>query len=200
MAVNNFDRIAPVYDSLARLVFGSGILKSQIRFLDHIEWSDRVLILGGGTGELLEYLPKCRQVDFVEKSDKMIARAKSRAVNQPVHFILKDFFEFDSTITYDVILCPFFLDCFNQEYLENGVKKLRRHLKKGGKLIVSDFDEKETGRILSSLMHLFFNVSANLQSKRLKEIHSEIITNEFSMIREDFFNQNMIFSRLYRNL
>ncbi|MEQ9468812.1 MAG: class I SAM-dependent methyltransferase [Ekhidna sp.] len=200
MDVNDFDHIAPVYDRLARLVFGGDVLKSQLRFLDQVKSSDRVLILGGGTGQLLEHLPKCKEVDFVEKSSKMITRAKSRKSDQAINFIHKDFFEFETNQKYDMIICPFFLDCFNPESLYKALHKTKSLLSEEGKLIVSDFDQKGTGKTLSCFMHLFFRVISNLQSKQLGAIHSEVIAGGFSMIEEEFFNQNMIFSRLYRNL
>lgn len=200
MAVNDFDRVASFYDRLAVLVFGKEILRSQTRFLDQVKASDTVLILGGGTGQLLEYLPKCKQVDFVEKSAKMIRRANSRKVNQSINFINEDFFEYEPDMKFDVIICPFFLDCFNEEHLGKALHKVMDYLKTGGRLIVSDFDQKGTRKILSRLMHLFFRVFASLQSNRLKPIHSKVIAGGFVLIEEDFFYQNMIFSRLYRNL
>src|SRR6187402_1340927 len=73
--MNGFDRLAPVYDKLAGLVFGKAIVDAQLVFLDRVRAGDRILILGGGTGWLLEKLlrkqPVC-EVWYVESSSRMI--------------------------------------------------------------------------------------------------------------------------------
>jgi tRNA (cmo5U34)-methyltransferase len=49
-----FDRLAPFYDSLARLIIGKGIKQSQLHFLNHLRGQNQgVLVLGGGTGWIL---------------------------------------------------------------------------------------------------------------------------------------------------
>ena len=94
MAVNDFNFIAPFYDVLARIVFGNAILKAQTTHLSEINENDQVLILGGGTGKLLEHIPFCDRVDYVEKSEKMIRIAKRRLVNRSVNFVNHDFLNY----------------------------------------------------------------------------------------------------------
>jgi tRNA (cmo5U34)-methyltransferase len=48
-----FDRLAPFYDSLARLIIGKGIKQSQLHFLNHLRDKTKLLVLGGGTGWIL---------------------------------------------------------------------------------------------------------------------------------------------------
>ncbi|MEP5106138.1 MAG: methyltransferase type 12, partial [Ekhidna sp.] len=66
MVVNDFDFVAPIYDRLSKLVFGKSLIKAQAYHLKVIGDKDRVLILGGGTGKLLEFIPKSGELDFVE--------------------------------------------------------------------------------------------------------------------------------------
>ncbi|NJM24788.1 MAG: hypothetical protein HC859_03975 [Bacteroidia bacterium] len=75
MRRNGFDILAPHYDWMAALVYGSSIRKAQLCFAGHIPDGASVLILGGGTGWYLRALMKRRptcKVHYVEASKKMI--------------------------------------------------------------------------------------------------------------------------------
>jgi tRNA (cmo5U34)-methyltransferase len=82
--VNDFNGIASVYDALASMVFGKNLIKSQHHFLHVIPDYATVLIVGGGSGELLQTLlqqkPKC-QVVYVDASERMIELARQRVQN-----------------------------------------------------------------------------------------------------------------------
>lgn len=199
MAVNQFDRIVFLYDSLARLVFDNQIHNSQIHFIDTIEKQDKVLVIGGGTGKLLESIPECRKLVFVEKSSKMLGRAKKRSSVKAIDFIHSDFFEFDSSYKFDVIICPFFLDCFNESNLDLVIKRIKSMLNDGGSLLIADFTTR-ISFVLSSTMHVFFRLIANLEARKLLDIHSFILNNRFFVVSEGFFYRKGIFSRHYRNL
>lgn len=198
--MNNFDFIAPAYDVIGRLVFGDHLLRSQVVHLDYIQPTDHVLILGGGTGQLLAHFPRCKQIDFLEKSENMIALAKKRKIYQEVNFIQMDFHTFQSPQVYDAIICPFFLDCFSKENLMCILTKMKQILCLGGVLIVVDFQETTSNGYILKLMHWFFRWVSKLESRSLANIHQNVLDTGFEVDREFFLHRNMIFSRLYRNL
>lgn len=200
MAVNNFDFIAPFYDQLAKLVFGKALLQAQLIHLTQIEENDHVLILGGGTGRILEQFPICNQIDFVEKSKKMIMLAKKRMVKRHIDFKYCDFFEYKPNRKYDIVICPFFLDCFNQEQLEEVLNKIKLMLSKNGHLLVADFRSTKSNRWILRIMHLFFRLFANLEARYLLDIHQMVISAGFEVEKEKFLHRKQLFSRLYRNL
>lgn len=73
----------------------------------------RVLDVGCGTGVIDGYLlKKCRAVDAIDLSDKMIEKAK--AANEGVNYQVADFYEFCSEEAYDAIIVfdayPHFMD------------------------------------------------------------------------------------------
>ena len=105
--MNNFNLIAPIYDALVRLIFKDSLILAQKAFLDEINASDNVLILGGGSGEILEFLPKCKKVTFLDKSKKMLSKAEKRTARK-VSFVMADFLTEDIDGTFDVVICPFF--------------------------------------------------------------------------------------------
>lgn len=197
---NNFNFIAPFYDVLSALVFGKSLIESQTYFFSEVKESETVLILGGGTGKLLEALPKCKQVHFLDLSEKMIDHAKKRDSKTTVNFILADFLDHDFESTYDVIICPFFLDCFDEKNLKRVLGKVKALLNQDGRLIVTDFQKTKRNGFLLKGMHLFFRVFTSLQSRDIKNIHLEIVLVGFNSSKKTFFHQNMIFSRLYGNL
>jgi ubiquinone/menaquinone biosynthesis C-methylase UbiE len=198
--VNNFNFIAPFYDFLAKLIFGKSLIESQAYFLSEINESDTVLILGGGTGKLLEALPKCKRVSFLDLSEKMIDHAKKRESKSTINFIQADFLNHDFESIYDVIICPFFLDCFDVNSLNKVLRKVKSIISKEGRLIVTDFQKTKSNGLLLKLMHLFFIVFTSIQSRNIKNIHAETLLVRFNYQKENFFHRNMIFSRLYRNL
>lgn len=198
--MNNFNLIASVYDSLAKLVFGKSLLDSQTYFLPKIKESDSVLILGGGTGKLLKHLPQCKQVHFVELSSRMLARAKNRDCKTSVDFIQADFLNQDFSLIYDVIICPFFLDCFDEKNMWKSLIKIKSLLNPEAILLVSDFQKTRRNGFLLKFMHLFFRISVSLQSRKLNNIHQEVLLVGLNVQEEKFFHRNMIFSRLYGNL
>ena len=75
-----FDLLASRYDSMAYLIFGRSIRISQCAFINEIDDEANILILGGGTGwilnEIFEKKPKVR-ITFVDNSSAMIDKAKS---------------------------------------------------------------------------------------------------------------------------
>ena len=200
MAVNNFDRIARYYDRLASLVFGKAILESQVAFFHLLRGESKVLIVGGGSGKLLTFLPSNLEVDYLEKSENMIRLAQLRNTKNVISFLNADFLEAHIGEKYDYVICPFFLDCFNAENLSMAILKAKDALKAGGYLIVTDFEKATTSISLSKLMHVFFRAFAKLESKSLKNIDGEVKSRGFSAVEGKFFYRNMIFSRVYRNL
>ena len=197
MAVNNFDFVAPYYDLLVKVVFGRSILNAQLVHLARIQKKDTVLVLGGGTGKLLHHIPSCKTIDFVEKSRKMIAKARKRLENRVINFIHEDFLEYESKHQYDVIICPFFLDCFEKQNLEIVIAKCKSLISTGGYLITTDFESETSGKFLLATMHIFFGFTSNLESRCLKHIHEFVVSNGFELVAEISLHRNQLFSRLY---
>lgn len=198
---NNFDSVSFMYDCLAKCIFKERKLKEvQTAFLDCIHLSANVLIVGGGTGEILEWLPKGKHlsVDYVELSARMLERAKLRnAQVTETHFIQSHALEHSGL--YDFIIAHFFLDCFNEDELPKMLKHLSNQLKVGGKLLVSDFchNGKRKDEFLNKLMHLFFRLFANLSSKKLQNIRAVIRASGLVETHYQIFDRGQLFSGVY---
>ncbi|MFY0687697.1 MAG: class I SAM-dependent methyltransferase [Cyclobacteriaceae bacterium] len=195
---NDFDRIAPYYDSLVKLVFGNALLEASIHFFDGIRRYDRLLVVGGGTGRILPYLDHCEQIDYVEMSTEMIERAKANSLSH-VNFIQQDFLELDDDL-YDVVLCPFFLDVFGPEKLKAVMNKIEGLLLPGGKLVVTDFTMPSSGlqQLFLNAMLKFFKWTTRLESNKLPDIKALVHTAGFDVIDEAEYYNEWVFSGIYQ--
>ncbi|RZL39782.1 MAG: methyltransferase domain-containing protein [Pedobacter sp.] len=112
--INNYDKIANYYDSLSRLVFGKSQLNAQINQLKNIKKNSSILIVGGGTGWILEEIgkrhPSGLKITYVEISAKMLALSKDRDYGaNSVLFIHSSIEDFNLGDHFNIILTPFLL-------------------------------------------------------------------------------------------
>jgi len=200
---NDFNLIAPVYDTLSKLVFGKRLDQAQKTFIPIIESNSRVLIVGGGTGNILKWLPTNfnLQIDYVELSEKMLGKAKARtSVGNTIEFYAKDALEVNGG--YDIVIANFFLDCFAYERLSEVLQKLKGRLNENGKLIVTDFypSDNRHQKLLLKIMHTFFRIASRLEASELSDIHGTIKQLGFEVAELKFLNGGSLFSAVYRPL
>ena len=173
--MSNFNRVSWAYDFLVKLVFGKSLRDAQAHYLKRISNHSKILVIGGGTGIILEDLYNLcpnTHVDYVEASSSMIRLAKKKAKpNWSIEFIHQSDTSKLPNQHYDYIIAGFFLDVFPEKQLETVVKNLKSSLKPEGKLHVTDFHTDMYdwwwSRALLKGMFLFFRLSARLASKKL---------------------------------
>ena len=162
---NNYDPIAAVYDRIHHLFYGQSEVNAQVELLDHVRAGDRLLIVGGGTGWILEKIagiyPEGLTIVYVESSQKMMERSKKRDWGgNKVEFFTgpvedwpgstKDWPESPKELTggpkdltggpvFDCILTGFFFDNFSQDHSLRIVRHLTPCLKFGGYWLEADF-------------------------------------------------------------
>ncbi len=177
----NYDTIAPVYDFISRMVFGNAIVNAQVSLLKCLPVGDyRLLIVGGGTGWILEDLAKQRPngvtVDFVEASNEMIQLARKRNCGgNSVNFIHCPIENFKTPFSYQAILTPFVLDNFEEEKAKQVFNQLDKLLAKDGVWLYADFVYDKTNspmwqKGLLKLMYFFFRLTTKIEANRLVNI------------------------------
>ena len=192
--MSNFDFVAPFYDRILRFVFQKRLWKAQQEHLDRILSDDNVLVVGGGTGEILRWLPDSK-ITYMDASAKMIelASEKGRAT-----FIQGDFLTHQLTERFDWIICPFFLDCFREEDLIQVIDRLSQHLRPTGQLIVTDFRERNlVHRLVVWVMILFFRMVAGLETTKLCDIRWLLQQRGFVPVAQKEFMGGLVFSDIY---
>jgi ubiquinone/menaquinone biosynthesis C-methylase UbiE len=80
----NFNNSAWFYDNLSRLVYGKALINAQVYLLQYIPTDSKILIVGGGTGWVLEELTKIHpsglSITYVEVSANMMALSNKRNI------------------------------------------------------------------------------------------------------------------------
>ena len=173
----NYDLVAGYYDRLARLVFGDAIFKAQLFLLRSIHAEARVLVVGGGTGWVLEELcrlhPYGLNITYVESSAEMMAKSKVRDTGEnQLTFIHAPLQLAALEGAFDVVLTPFLFDNFTDESLKPIFAKMDRHLRDGGLWLFADFQhqkDKYSSKVLLKIMYLFFGIFCRIEASRLPD-------------------------------
>jgi ubiquinone/menaquinone biosynthesis C-methylase UbiE len=202
---NNFNLIAPVYDALAKLIFGNKLKSAQCHFLHLIPQDSNVLIVGGGTGWILDEIFKTGfrgSVTYVEASAKMIKMTERRLqTSWKVTLICGDEKAIPEEF-YDVLITNFFLDVFSAEKLNKVMAQLSDRLSSHGLWFCTDF--RHTNRLehqfIIWLMLQFFRFSARLESRSL--LNFQAFFKDLPMKQIDYheFSKELIFSSLYQKM
>ncbi|MDB5263527.1 MAG: methyltransferase type 12 [Adhaeribacter sp.] len=178
-----FDRIAPLYDFLASLVFGKAIQRAQTKFLNFIPAQSNILVIGGGTGWILpailnQTLPA--RIVYLEASAKMLQLARQKVKNlnhaASIEFRLGTENDIELAEKFEVIISNFFLDLFLPAELENIITTLHRSLRAGGVWLVADFVyppgaglRPAGARLLLKSMYAFFRFTAGISAQSLPD-------------------------------
>lgn len=186
----NCDWLAPYYESLEHLSFGSFLEERRFAFLGETKQSERALECGGGDGRFLARLLSLNnkvQVDFVDSSPKMTELAERRvsrmgsSFRKRVRFFIGDVREFEPhSAGYDLIVTHFFLDCFDDKELGEVVARIASWQKADGRWMVSEFCEGQgkirhlwTRAIIRSL-YVAFLFTTGLRVKRLPDYRAAL--------------------------
>jgi len=177
---NNYDKIASLYDRLSRLVFGRAQVNAQLALLQYIEKDARILIIGGGTGWILEALaklfPSGLQITYVEISANMLALSKQKNVGANEVVFMQQAIEdcaFADT-SFDIVFTAFLFDNFKEEKASVVFRLLDRWLKPSGKWLFVDFQYTRAHgwwqKVLLQAMLLFFRLVSKVEATNLVDM------------------------------
>ncbi|MCY7409914.1 MAG: class I SAM-dependent methyltransferase [Chitinophagales bacterium] len=203
---NSFNLIAPFYDSLSSLVYGKNLINAKKAFLNKISSGSQILLMGGGTGNILNELfhsvPDIT-IDFVEPSSAMIEIAEKNLTAQfrsQVNFVCGDHHSIPKEKKFDVVTSFFVIDCFKQnEAIEFGIAITSR-LKENGVWLFSDFfyTNNKLQHLLIWVMYRFFKVIAKISSNKLPDYELLFQQLHFSVEEEKTFMKGMIQTKVLR--
>jgi ubiquinone/menaquinone biosynthesis C-methylase UbiE len=197
----NFNGVAGVYDFLKGLIFGKQLHKASTYFLSRIPSNSQILIVGGGTGQLLTGFESSHQITYVELSEAMISRAKKVKSKAAVNFHQADILEWKSDREFDFVITPFILDCFQEEQLNLIYPKLKSILNSEGKWIQTDFYPKNSiQKLLIKIMYSFFSASTGLETKKLANFDKLFNKYKFICTGKAYFYHSMVESKIYQNI
>ncbi|MFA6086844.1 class I SAM-dependent methyltransferase [Mucilaginibacter sp.] len=200
----NYDNSASFYDSLSRLVFGRALIQAQVYLLPQIPPNSNVLIIGGGTGWILEEITKLHpsglNITYVEISAKMTALSRKRNVgDNQVNFINKPVQQVELN-QQDVIITSFLFDNFTEGNMHPLFAHIHAMLKPGGLWLNTDFQlsGKWWQYILLKSMLLFFKVLCGVESWRLPDVAKQFNNYGYQVIEEGTFFNDFVVTKMYR--
>ncbi|MFC3561978.1 class I SAM-dependent methyltransferase [Pedobacter jamesrossensis] len=206
--LNNYDKIASHYDTLSRLVFSKSQVNAQINQLKYIRENSSILIVGGGTGWILEEIAKIfssgLKIVYVEISAKMVTLSKARNyLENTVEFINLGIENFKTNQTFDVVLTPFLFDNFVRSRAEQVFIKLNLLLKEKGLWFLVDFSlNAERGKwwkwLILKSMYLFFKVINIVDATNLIDMKSYFLAAKYQIIEERFYYGNFIKASIFK--
>jgi ubiquinone/menaquinone biosynthesis C-methylase UbiE len=205
---NNYDKVANYYDRIHHLFYGQSEINAQVELLDYIRPGDRLLILGGGTGWILEKIaaifPAGLQITYIESSAQMMELTKTRnwGFNQVelVNSVVEDW---KGEMEYHCVLTGLFFDNFKDAHAAAIVRQVTPYLKNGGYWLESDFYyPRRRGKLWQAILLYSMYFSARLicgvEAKRLPEMDRIFSQEGYGVLYTTFHYQRFIRSVVYR--
>lgn len=191
----------------------NSINKSQLAFLSHLVTQKTALIIGGGTGYFLQKLLIQNagiHITYVDVSAKMIAYSRKRIEeNCPkdldrVNFICAAVEDLDYK-TYDVIVCNYILDLFDNAAVKVLAEKFKKNLNPEGLLYVTDFHIAPSKGFLKwstemglKILYAFFRYTTELKTKELPKTDSILKEQGFFILESKSYLSGILMCRLYK--
>lgn len=200
-SLNRFDKIAPFYDGMTKLIFGGSILKAQRIHLRIIPREASILVLGGGSGNwLVDFLkekPTCK-IWYVEASLVMLEKATQKLnFSNNIQFIHGTHLDIPKT-EFDVVITHFFVDMFREDQIMELAQQMSAKLKINGVWLVADFVNKNYWhRFLLWLMYRFFKIIDAIDVKSLPDWDQAIRSKHFTVGECNSFYGQFIQSSVY---
>lgn len=202
---SNYDNSAFFYDRLSQIIFRQALVKAQVYLLQFILPNSSILIIGGGTGWILEELTNIHysglDITYVEISTKMTMLAKKRntGINK-VTFINEAIENMPIDKQYDVVITPFLLDSFTEDTLEKTFAHMHQQLKPKGLWLICDF--QLTGKLWQALllktMYFFFKVICRIETFTMPAIENQFTKRNYIKLSNRTFYGDFIISCIYK--
>jgi ubiquinone/menaquinone biosynthesis C-methylase UbiE len=207
---NNYDKIASHYDTLSRFVFFKSQVNAQINQLQYIQAHSNILIVGGGTGWILEELARVHasglKIVYVEISTKMIALSQKRNYkDNQVEFVNFGIEDFKTNVLFDVILTPFLFDNFIEQRAAKVFWQLNEYLKKEGLWLLVDFSLNKTNGnwwkwVILKSMYSFFKLLGIVEANKLIDMNPYFLKAHYQIIEERLYYGSFIKATIFKKI
>ncbi len=208
---SGFNRVASFYDRLAHLVFGGALEQAQLALLPYLPQQGRVLVIGGGSGWVLEQLLQTsRQLDilYLEASSAMLQLAEQRyqrhtaAHSCTVTFRLGNEQSLQPQEQFEAILTPFLLDLFPASRLQQLMARLAKALVPDGRWLFADFWPLQQPpplwqQLLLRVMYLFFGVVSQIEARQLPDYNAHFSALGFREAYTSSFFRGMVQAKVF---
>jgi len=200
----NYNNSAWFYDKLSVLIYGRVLIDAQVYLLHFIPPSANILIVGGGTGGILEEITRIHssglQITYIEIAADMMALSKRRNTGgNQVTFINAAIENVPLLAGFDIIITAFLFDNFREQTLSKIFVHLHGLLKTDGLWLNADFQltGKWWQKLLLKSMFLFFKIVCQIEASRLPDIDRQFEQHGYKVIAEKMFFGDFVISRVY---
>jgi spermidine synthase len=200
----NYNNSAWFYDRLSRLVYGRALINAQVYLLQFIPAVASVLIVGGGTGWILDELsrihPSGLKITYVEIASSMMARSKKRNTGSNQVVFINDAIEnIALPPDFDVVITPFLFDSFTETTLDEVFGHIHAALNPKGLWLYVDFQltEKWWQQSLLKLMLKFFKLICNIEASRLPDVEKRFVQHNYKIMAQQTFFYDFVIAEVY---
>lgn len=201
---SNYDNSAWFYDRLSRVIYGRAITRSQVYLLHHIPAGSNILIIGGGTGWILEEIAKIHpsglKITYVEISAKMMMLSRKRnAGSNQVNYINQPIENVSGLEDQDIVITPFLFDNFTELTLQKVFSHIDKALKPDGLWLNTDFHitGKWWQKVLLRSMFVLFRIICRIEASQLPGIEKCFEQHRYGVIDQKSFFGEFIVSTVY---
>lgn len=208
---SGFNRVASFYDPLARLIYGNALEQAQEALLPFVPSQAHVLVIGGGSGWLLEQLLLTgKQLDilYIDAAPAMLQRARQRYAHfrQPhqckVTFRLGTEQALQPQERFEIIYTPFLLDLFPPRRLQQLMTILAAALAPSGSWLFTDFWPRQQSpprwqKLLIRSMYTFFGLMSGVKARQLPDYAHHFSELGFQEIYSRSFFRGMVQAKVF---
>ncbi|WP_026995077.1 class I SAM-dependent methyltransferase [Flectobacillus major] len=205
---HNFNLVAPIYDKLSRMVFGQKLQEAQQYWLSVLPKNKHILIVGGGTGWILEaVIQACSpaHIVYLEVSSSMIAMSQKRLQNTfyecTIQYIEGDETALSADMLFDIVITPFVLDLFSDSVLQQHfIPTLKKHLYPDSYWLHTDFfaTVHPFQQILAKIMYGFFSVVSGVKNTQLPDYQYALSKESLILLHDITFLNGFVRSQLWQ--
>ena len=199
----SYNKIAKNYDFLSRLVFFKSQVKAQTEQLGYLSHCKSLLLVGGGTGWILEDLNAIKEpikIVFVETAAAMIALARKVDTHHHIEFVHQDIEAYQGDRVFDAVLTPFLFDNFDRAKAERVFARIDALLLPRGIWLYVDFHlNKQSAWWKSALlktMQLFFRLINVVRVNDLVDV-APFFKGQYVIVAEKHYYGDFIKAAVY---
>lgn len=176
----SFDRLAGIYGGIEAVSAGRLMQKVRTAHLAACPEEGHALLLGEGHGRTLAALRKLKprlHLTYLDASPAMARAAQRHLAKQGMDdggiiFLTGDALtSLPDGKSFEVLITPFFLDCFTREQLEDLLPRLTALTKPGARWLIADFQipaagwKRRRALWILALLHRFFHLTAGISAR-----------------------------------
>ncbi len=203
----SFDRLAPVYRAMERVLAGDKLQRCRLTYLSQTKSARKALLLGEGAGRFIVPLLQTNptvQITCVDASAGMLQQTQlaleaAGLSTERIEFIHADALHWQPTTGgYDLVSTHFFLDCFRAEQLNSLIPRLTSLITPDATWLISDFCVPAQGfsrlraRLILWLMYRFFRVVTRLPASHLVDYTAHMQQNGFQLAARQTYDWGLL--------